>query len=223
MRIDPTKVQFVLGSASSGRHAPLTLAQWAESKNLLAVINASMYLPDNLTSTGYMREGGVLNNGRMAKKFGAFFVANPDSNALARATILERDTLGLDEKLGHYSLVVQNYRLISSTRQVLWRNSPIGHAIAAVGLNGGGEILFIYANFPLSPHDLGHELLKLPLDIRTTMYVEGGAQAGLFINHPTFKNFLPNQELPLFLQKTLTPILPNVLGIQILNDATPVR
>ena len=215
LRIDPSKVQFVLGSAAEGRHEPLTLPQWAKAKRLLAVINASMYLPDNRTSTGYMRQGAILNNGRISKKFGAFFVASPDSPRLARATIIERETQGLREKLSHYHLVVQNYRLINSSRQVLWPRNGAAHTIAAVAVTGKGDILFLHATKPLSPHALALELLKLPLDIRTTMYVEGGGQAGLFIDHPAFRD--PQKQLPIFFQKTFMPLLPNVLGIKASN------
>ncbi|MEI3478052.1 MAG: hypothetical protein V8Q84_01855 [Bilophila sp.] len=60
----------------------LSLGEWARRKDLVAAINASMYLPDGVTSTGYLRAGDVINNGRIASLFGAFFVAGPDAGDL---------------------------------------------------------------------------------------------------------------------------------------------
>ncbi|MBQ9536645.1 MAG: phosphodiester glycosidase family protein [Desulfovibrionaceae bacterium] len=210
LKIDPHKVHFELCSAAADAKLPLSLLQWAKTKQLLAVINASMYLPDNRTSTGYMRQGMILNNPRIAKKFGAFFVACPDNNSLPKATILERETRGLQEKLRHYHLVIQNYRLINSAKQVLWPKVGPKHTIAAVGLTAHGDILFLYSMHPTTPYTLAQELLRLPLDIGTTMYVEGGTPAGLFVNHPAYLAL----NLPFLFQSPLAPQLPNVLGIK---------
>ncbi|MBQ7586182.1 MAG: phosphodiester glycosidase family protein, partial [Desulfovibrionaceae bacterium] len=217
LKIDPSKVNFVLGSAAAEKHEPLSLKEWAKSKNFTAVINASMYLPDRRTSTGYMRQGEVLNNGRISSKFGAFFVANPDSQHLPKATILERETPNLKEKLRHYGLVIQNFRLINSSKQILWPKLGPKHTIAAVATTEKEEILFIYATAAISAHDLAVKLLNLPLNIATTMYVEGGAQAGLFINHPNFSWYILPQS-PLYLHGPLAPAIPNVLGIASLES-----
>ena len=37
----------------------------------MAAINASMYLPDGVTSTGYMRQDDYINNKRLVRRFGA--------------------------------------------------------------------------------------------------------------------------------------------------------
>ena len=55
LRIDPQRFDFVLCARSLDGGPPRTLSQWGEQYGLAAAINASMYLPDGLTSTGYMR------------------------------------------------------------------------------------------------------------------------------------------------------------------------
>lgn len=76
LRIDPNQFEFVaLSTTEDGRI--LTPAQWAAIYKLTAVINASMYLPDQRTSTGYLRNGSHLNNDYINKRFGSFFVAYP--------------------------------------------------------------------------------------------------------------------------------------------------
>lgn len=88
LRIDPAYFDFTVETASSEKQS-LPLEAWATRKGLIAAINASMYLPDGVTSTGYLRTGETVNNGRVVSKFGAFFVAGPDSPDLPGADLLE--------------------------------------------------------------------------------------------------------------------------------------
>ena len=77
LRIDPELFDFRLYASAAHKHPALTLGQWADSHDLVAAINASMYLPDGVTSTGYMRQDDYINNKRLVRRFGAFFVAGP--------------------------------------------------------------------------------------------------------------------------------------------------
>lgn len=184
-RLEPDAVDFVLLSASE-TGAAASLTEWADKQGLVAAINASMYLPDASTSTGYMRNGGHFNNPRIAGKFGAFFVAGSrrpvgDNPALPRAAILDRDADPWEERLPLYDVVVQNYRLISADGRMLWTPDGPSYAVAAVGQDRAGRILFIHCREPMTGSDFGNLLLTLPLDLRTVMYVEGGSQAGLLV------------------------------------------
>ena len=51
LRIDPAYFDFTVETASSEKQS-LPLEAWATRKGLIAAINASMYLPDGVTSTG---------------------------------------------------------------------------------------------------------------------------------------------------------------------------
>jgi hypothetical protein len=76
LRIDPRLHTFTLCMASEeGR--PLSLPDWSAQRDLRAGINASMYLPDGITSTGYMRNGESVNNENAGPRLGAFFAAGP--------------------------------------------------------------------------------------------------------------------------------------------------
>ena len=91
LRIDPLYFNFTVETASSEKQS-LPLEAWATRKGLIAATNASMYLPDGVTSTGYLRTGETVNNGRVVSKFGAFFVAGPDSPDFPGADLLDRST-----------------------------------------------------------------------------------------------------------------------------------
>ncbi|MBQ9406491.1 MAG: phosphodiester glycosidase family protein [Desulfovibrio sp.] len=215
LRIDPGHFDFVLCARSQHGGLGRTLRQWSEEHNLTAAINASMYLPDGSTSTGYMRQDEHINNGRLVRRFGAFFVAGPADPSLPAARILEKGTPQWREQLDKYRLVVQNYRMISADRRILWSPGGPLYSISAVAEDGAGQILFLHCRRPIEAHSLARQLLQLPLDVRTVMYVEGGGQAGLLIRSPALTHEEGGLSLgDLLITGNLRATLPNVLGVR---------
>ncbi len=183
IRIDPMLFSFVILTASTPGEQPRTLREWALAHHLVAAINAGMYREDGITHTGYLRVGSLLNNSRIVEKFGAFFVSEPDlDNTLPPAAVLDRDADPWETLLPRYEMAVQNYRLIDSSRHVRWLEDTMAHGLSAIGCDGQGRILFIHCRETLRCSDFAAQLLALPIDVRQTMYVEGGTQAGMLLN-----------------------------------------
>lgn len=180
LRIDPERHVFALSMASLSGNAH-SLAGWSRAEGLRAGINASMYLQDLVTSTGYMRNGRDINNNNMGARLGAFFVANLEKGTGPKADIIERDSPGWHKRLQRYAIVIQNYRFISEQGSVLWREGGALHSIAVVARDRAGRILFILCQEPLTAEGFARRLGSYNLDIGVVMYVEGGAQAGLFL------------------------------------------
>lgn len=215
LRIDPEYFDFLLCAASASDKQQATLGEWGAKEGLSAAINASMYLPDNLTSTGYMRSGAHINNGRIMERFGAFFVSGPRKEGLPQAQILDRDNPDWRALLDDYETVVQNYRMTNSQRRILWSPGGPHYSISAVAQDGTGKILFLHSRMPLEAYSFVQQLLHLPLDVRTIMYVEGGAQAGLLVQSGNLKRELSGLHAPSFLVTgNMKARLPNVLGIR---------
>lgn len=266
LRIDPTAVLFSLHAASKEGEA-LSLPNWADRYHLVAAINASMYLPDGLTSTGYLRIGEHFNNSHLASVFGAFFVCEPLQNesALAdkvsekahqknlettfmsnqknptttttttiatnttkdqqipEAALLDRTKDDWKNLLPKYKNVVQNYRLISADRRLLWRRGGVSHAISAVGRDGKGHLLFIHCREPISGVTFGKLLLDLPLDIRLVMYTEGGTQAGLLVRSKSLNQiWMGRHPADLWTAGNPQAPLPNVIGVRLKNPLEKV-
>lgn len=218
VRIDPSLFEFVLCAASDGG-VPLPLGRWADHERLTAAINASMYLPDGRTSTGYLREGSHVNNARHGGRLGAYFLAGPD--ALARAAgappalVLDGTRVKMDAFERHYRLVAQNFRMIGEDRRIVWASDSRPVAVAAVAQTGDGHILFLHCRQPVEPYVLAQRLLNLPLDVRTVMYVEGGAQAGLLLRSGgMLMEVYGRSAAAILLGDPPAPSLPNVLGIR---------
>ncbi|MBQ4132443.1 MAG: phosphodiester glycosidase family protein [Desulfovibrionaceae bacterium] len=211
LRLNPTMVDFELLMASEQGEAR-TLEDWASKHELLAAINASMYLPDGLTSTGYMRRDLHANNSRVVNSFGAFFVAMPDSAVLPRAAVLDRQQDNWKELLPHYKIVIQNFRMLSPEGAPLWNSVDRPFSISAVGEDVNGNILFIHSSRPVAVKDFVKGLLTMPLGIKRLMYVEGGHQAAMLVNTPAQKRVWTGKYSPL-LQIGGMALLPNVLGV----------
>ena len=223
-RFDPEYTEFVLLNASrSGTAASLT--GWTDKEQLIAAINASMYLPDAVTSTGYMRSGDHLNNPRIVTKFGAFFVAGPRPGAgLPRAGILDRDADPWEERLPHYETVIQNYRLINASGRMLWTPGGPSYAAAAVGEDRAGRIVFLHCREPMTGAEFGDLLLTLPLDLRVVMYVEGGSQACLLLRAGDVDTVWMGRHAAGFLALgNKSAPLPNVLGVKRRAQAAPAK
>jgi len=184
LRITPAKQTFALCMASQTGMA-LSPAGWSEQEHLRAGINAGMYLPDQLTSTGYMRNGESVNNDKPGARMGAFFVAGPRDTNLAPADIIDKSRPDWQARLDRYDIVAQNYRLMNSRGVLLWPEGVDTHSIAAIAKDSTGRILFILSQEPLTVQKFAHYLRRLLRDAGTVMYVEGGRQAGLFVRFDT--------------------------------------
>ncbi len=249
LRIDPRDFVFSVHVATQ-EGQPQFLASWAKRHGLVAVINASMYLPDGLTSTGYLRVDDHVNNSRIGERLGAFFASGPrksekgepvpaatatvgeegmkqdvgtarvardtpSENVLPEAVLLDRTVDDWQNLLPRYRNVVQNYRIISADRRLLWKPGGSRHAIAAVGRDGKGHILFIHCREPLTVADFGSLLLELPIDVRLVMYTEGGSQAGLFVQSGSVqRTWMGRHPADIWTSGTLKTPLPNVIGIR---------
>lgn len=215
VRIDPTYYDFSLHTVSEEGGPALSLDEWASRHELAVLINASMYLPDVRSSTGYMRNGDHLNNPRIGTKLGSFFVAGPDSTSLPRADLLDRTVDPWETIISHYRVVVQNYRLVSNGRRILWAPGGPLYSIAAIGQDAAGSILFIHCREPITAYDFANILLGLPINIHDVAYVEGGPQAGLMLRTPaTYQAWAGRHRVDFWSSGNPKAPLPNVIGVR---------
>lgn len=117
--------------------------------------------------------------------------------------------------MDHYNLVIQNYRMINAERRILWSPGGPLYSISAVAQDGEGQILFLHCREPVEAYSFAQQLLHLPLNVRTVMYVEGGAQAGMLVRSASLKRELAGRSAADFLVTgNIKAMLPNVLGVR---------
>lgn len=214
LRISPKDYDFMLLMRSREGDA-LTPEQWAARYNLTALINASMYLPDNSKSTGYMRDKEHTNNGFIHNSFGSFFVANPISADIPVVDIIDRHQQQHNELLPCYSTVIQNYRLFSASRTPLWPEKARATSIAAVAKDTSGNIVFIHCRTPMTVRKFTKRLLESQLQLVSAMYVEGGPEASMYLKTPKLSRTWAGRYIGDFWNtENKQWILPNILGIR---------
>lgn len=217
LRIDPIRYEFALGAAlASGE--PRTMQEWARLGDFAAVINAGMFRSDDrLRSTGFMRDRSVTVSDFLHPGYGAFLAFQPRDVSLPPVRWIDRK-LDPDWQavLGQYDGVIQNYRLLSRNRENLWSPSEQRHSVAAIAEDGQHRLLFIHCRPRLSLHEFAQALLDLPLELIGAMYVEGGADAAMYVETGGFVGRWVGEYQSDFFQGSNTNFwpAPNVLGIR---------
>ena len=183
LRVDPDHFRLKLLSASESDKTRKTIKDWGHEYDLQAVINAGMFWEDLQTSAGYMKNFEHKNSKQIHPEFNAFLVFNPQCKDLPAVQLLDRQNQDdWRHLLDNYQTAVQSYRMISSKRKNTWEESNKSYSVASVALDQQGRILFIFCQQPSSIPELNNLLLQLPLDIQSSMFMEGGPTAGLYIN-----------------------------------------
>lgn len=211
LRIDPAKFAFSLHMASE--KGPKTLTELARDEDLTAAINAGMYLPDKITSTGYLRSATHTNNARIAGSFNAIFVAEPVSS-LPPAQLLDKTRHDWEKALDSYGLVMQNYRMNTLDGRVIWKQAERLHSVAALSQDASGAVYFILCPTPVQAADFVAALLRLPLGLGTIMYLEGGSEAALLIRAGGVETVEAGRHPSGLWSGNGGLVLPNVLGVR---------
>lgn len=211
LRINPDRFSFSLYMASE--KGPKPLADICRDEHFVAAINAGMFLPDRVTSTGYLRQGTHVNNGRVAANFGSFFAAMPHNAKLPRARLIDKTAQGWQNTLEEYSLVMQNYRMTTPAGRIIWKPMKRLHSIAALSQDNAGNILFIFCADPVPAAEFIAALLTLPLQAASVMYLEGGSEAALLINAGNVSEMQTGRHASGLWSGGARLEVPNVLGV----------
>ena len=155
--------------------------KWANKNNLIATINASMYQKNLLSSVSYMKTRKHTNN-KWVSKDRTILAFDPNEKTSEPVQIIDRDCENFNVLRKKYGTLVQSIRMVSCHGENMWQQQKRMWSTAAIGLDKKNHVLFIHVRSPYTPHDLINMLLQLPIGLKQAMYVEGGADAQLYIN-----------------------------------------
>lgn len=215
VRVDPSLASLRVGMASALDRKSRTAGAWCDAQRLLATINLGMFHDDRLRNVGYARSGEHVNHGRWVSKYHSVLVIGPKRPGLKPAAVLDLDAPGSRELLPDYETVVQNLRLIRAPGQNVWGQGPRRWSEAAVAMDKGGRILFVFVRRPYNMHDFNRILLGLPLGVVAAMHAEGGPEASLSVRGPLRLDLNGSYETGFVEDERIVeqwPI-PNVLGV----------
>lgn len=213
VKIDPEHYSFKLLSASELGIEPLTAKEWAKQYHLAAAVNAGMYQENGVTNVGYMKNFDHVNNPRLARKYKSVLAFNRTTADVPEIQLIDLDCQGFDRIKGKYNTFIQDIRMISCQGENVWKKQPEAWSMVALGVDRKGKVLLMFTESPYTVHDFIEMLLKLPLALRSAMYLEGGKQASLYLSlNGTEIDKVGAFKSSLYSNYTAWP-LPNVIGI----------
>jgi uncharacterized protein YigE (DUF2233 family) len=181
VKINPNFYELKLLSASEHGRQKLTVREWAQKHGLVAAINAGMYQENGITSVGYMKNFNHVNNSRVGRDK-TVLGFNPVDSTVPEIQIIDRECQDFESLRRKYQTMVQSIRMISCDQKNVWSQQDSRWSIASIGMDMSGNVLLLFSRSPYSVHDFINMLLELPLSIRNAMYLEGGAQASLYLS-----------------------------------------
>jgi len=172
----------LLTAAGQGPARPAD--EWLEDFGLLAVINASMYLP-NQRSTGFMVDHEHSNNPAVNPRFGGFLAFGSSDSTVGPWHFAGSDCEGfsLQELRERYPVVVQNYRLLDCVGEVFEWSDDRSYSSAAIGLDKRGWLVFAHSGTTCKPQEFARWLALPRFGITAAHFVEGGPEASLMLRH----------------------------------------
>lgn len=216
VKIDPNQYNLKLLCADELKQENLTVKEWVEKYNLIAAMNAGMFLEDFKSNVGYMRNYDYVNNIKVSPKYLSVSAFNPIAKSNEPFKIFDIDEMDIKKVKDEYQTVIQNLRLIKNPAENRWSKQNRKWSEAALGQDKEGNVLFVFSRSPYSMFEFNNILINLSIDIVNAQHLEGGPEASLYFFYNNIKielwgsyetNFNENDS-----NESYWPI-PNVLGI----------
>ncbi len=181
VKINPAYADFELKSASlHNQNIPLPATIWADTFGYDLVVNAGMYdLLKPLTSKGFFKVGNLYNNKQINTSYNGIFIID---NHIVRLVDLKCDsTLNLT----NYKECFQGMRMLDCMgNKMNWKKKKQSCSMLVASIDNQGNIYFIFSRSPYFHATFIDFLKELPLDLKTTIYLEGGPETSLYLRTP---------------------------------------
>ncbi len=184
VKIDPKKVDFELFSATNIDRKPRTALEWSDSFDLQVVFNAGMYdLSKPLTSRGYLKAHGHINQAAIHPSFNAMLALHPTNNSSAPLAIFDLTCTPFTRFKQDYESYIQGLRMIDCAGQpIFWKKKQQSCSMLVAAQDDAGSFYLLFSRSPYTHNEFIRMMLKLPFPINTAIYLEGGPETSLFVN-----------------------------------------
>ncbi len=216
LRVDPGRYELKLLMASApGQGKAFTPREWCRHGRLVAAINAGMFAEDYLTAISLLRSRHHVNNLRLTRHMAVLAFDRRDVG-VPPVQILDRELQDVTALSSRYGSLVQSIRMVALDGRNVWQPQVRRWSAAAAGIDTSGRVLLLHVRSPYPMHDLVDMLLDLPLGLRNLMYLEGGAQAQLYVEAGGEEHELAgcyDPEGPAAGREAGPSPIPNVIGV----------
>jgi len=178
VRINPKYYDFTIRSEQTGYH---TAEEWSKIEGFLAVINPGMY-HFNSQNLGYMKHYDNIYNPKLNKD-NAILAMNPKDDSVPLVQIIDREYQDWNVLKNKYHTFTQSIRMVDLKGKNKWALRNSKWSMSVVAMDKDDNVLFIHCRSPYRVNTFINILLQAPLNIRNMMYLEGGPEASLYLNH----------------------------------------
>lgn len=185
LKLDPQKLDFEFLTASEHGQHPRTAPDWAKEFDKSIIVNAGMYRYNKTQSNkGYMKNFGHLNNPVKNPYYNALLAMHPKDPQKPAFEIIDTYQKDWDKIKNQYQSVCQGMRMIdeNGTGMQFSKRPNQSCSMILAATDTEQNLYFIFTRSPYTHRKMIAFLKGLPMDIRTTVYLEGGPETSLYIN-----------------------------------------
>lgn len=184
LKADPLQCRFKLLTASENKLQNKSADEWAKDYGVNVVVNSGMFnMANHLTSKGYLKHFSHFNNPRLNGKYNVMIGMNPLETSDTSMVITDMTFRDWKSVKTRYQTLCQGMRMIDAAGvPLIWDKRPGQSCSMVVGATDiSGTVYFIFTRSPYTHHQMISFLIQLIPDIRTTVYLEGGPEASMYI------------------------------------------
>jgi hypothetical protein len=185
LKIDANKLDFEFLTASEHGRKLRTAPEWASEFNQNVIINAGMYSYNKTNSNkGYMKNFKHVNNPAKNDYYNALLAIHPKDPKKPPFEILDTYQRDWDKIKNQYNSVCQGMRMINDQGEGMpfTKRPDQSCSMIVTATDSLGNIYIVFTRSPYTHRTMIAFLKGLPIDVRTTVYLEGGPEASFYVN-----------------------------------------
>lgn len=184
IKVDVRKFDFDFLTGSEHRGARIA-PDWAKEFDQNLIINAGMYKYNKAQSNkGYMKHYSHLNNPVKSEYYNAMLVMHPKDQSKAPFAIYDITKEPWENLKKHYQSLCQGMRMIDGDGNGMEFSKRPDQSCSMIiaATDTDGNFYIVFTRSPYTHRTMIKYLQGLPLNIRTTVYLEGGPETSLYLN-----------------------------------------
>jgi hypothetical protein len=184
LKIDESKFNFDFLTESQYK-GNRTAPDWAKEFNKNIIVNAGMYRYNKIHSNkGYMKNYNHVNNPVKSSYFNAMLAMHPKDPKKPPFSIVDITVEPWEKIKNEYHSLCQGMRMISANGEAMQFSKRPDQSCSMIlaSTDSIGNLYFIFTRSPYTHRTMIKYLQGLPLNLRTTVYLEGGPETSLYIN-----------------------------------------
>lgn len=184
IKVDVQKFDFDFLTGSEHRGARIA-PDWAKEFDQNLIINAGMYKYNKAQSNkGYMKHYNHLNNPVKSEYYNAMLAMHPKDKSKAPFAIYDITKEPWENLKTQYHSLCQGMRMIDGdgNRMEFSKRPDQSCSMIIAATDVDGNFYIVFTRSPYTHRTMIKYLQGLPINIRTTVYLEGGPETSLYLN-----------------------------------------